>query len=80
MNIDNVTYQIFHALNKKLLYPANEFMDDRGINEVCEKLKFNNSFFPIPLFITAKSEDLKKMRQGRRSKEEMMLEMTDFEL
>ena len=59
MNVDAVTFQIFQTLKKGLLHPINEFMDDSCIVDVCEKFKFHNYFFPIPLFITAKSEDLK---------------------
>ena len=64
MNVDAVTFQIFQTLKKGLLHPINEFMDDSCIADVCEKFKFHNYFFPIQLFITAKSEDLKKMRKN----------------
>ena len=64
MNVDITTFQIFQAIKEGLLYPANEFMDDDSIINVCEKFRYNNSFFPIPLFISASLQDIKKIKNN----------------
>ncbi len=64
MNIDETTYQIFNSLRSDIFYPATEFMDEEDIINVCENFKIKNSFFPVPLFITAKISDLKLIKDN----------------
>ena len=49
---------------KTFIIKANEFMDDDSIINVCEKFRYNNSFFPIPLFIWASLQDIKKIKNN----------------
>ena len=62
MNIDDTTYQIFNSLRSNIFNPVTEFMDEDNINNVCKNFKIKNSFFPVPLFITAQVSDLKSIK------------------
>lgn len=61
MDINKFTLFSYLSIKEKLLLPLDKFLSNDEIINICKKLQFKNNFFPLPFFLPATENDLKKL-------------------
>ena len=61
MDINKFTLFSYLSIKEKLLLPLDKFLSNDEIIRICKKLQFRNNFFPLPFFLSATENDLKKL-------------------
>ena len=65
MNIDKLTYFSYLSIKRNLLLPLKKFMSFNEVKESVNTMTFQKKFFPLPFFLSATDEDLKKIEKNK---------------
>ena len=65
MNIDKNTYYNYLAIKNNYFLPIKKFLNYDEIFEICKNYRYNDQYFPIPMFLSANNSNLKLINSGK---------------